>query len=211
MNLVYLANRYHVRKYGEIMIKCLYLYSYSVPFCAELREILFYPNINNFLDISIEDFEYYKKYLKILGFSVSQWEAYYAALRDVDYYRKFIEDIDYYLALEDIYYRRQINSNSYQTLADVDYSVFSNTEIEALEFAFKHFGKFSSYDLIKILRSYPEYKPIEDGERLVNFDDWFKDPKHLAILKKDPFTTKDRKELINAKQKFKQLYKNNKE
>ncbi len=47
------------------------------------------------------------------------------------------------------------------SVADVDKAVLSASDLEALEFAWKYFGKFSKYQLRNITHHYPEWKRHE--------------------------------------------------
>lgn len=84
---------------------------------------------------------------------------------------------------------------------NVDFGVFSQTDIEALETAFKEFGDKKNFELAETSHSYPEWlkhkREIEKGKKRVKMDylDFFLNPKtdgshifdlpeeHLALAK----------------------------
>ena len=49
----------------------------------------------------------------------------------------------------------------FASVSDVDASVLSKTDLEALEFAWQYFGRFSKYQLRDITHHYPEWKRHE--------------------------------------------------
>ena len=68
-----------------------------------------------------------------------------------------------------------------ETVADVDASVLSASDLEALDFAWRNFGNFSKYQLRDITHHYPEWKRHE--RRLgsikrvpMDYADFFKEP-----------------------------------
>ncbi len=69
------------------------------------------------------------------------------------------------------------------SIAEVDESVLSKTDIEALEFAWRTFGQYTQYQLRDITHHYPEWKRHaaklrHDGHKRVEMDytDFFDDP-----------------------------------
>jgi uncharacterized phage-associated protein len=67
------------------------------------------------------------------------------------------------------------------TIADVDPSVISASDREALEFAWRYFGRFSKYQLRDITHHYPEWKRHEHAliktKRVpMDYADFFKEP-----------------------------------
>lgn len=55
------------------------------------------------------------------------------------------------------YVRRKDNFR-YSAAGDIDDAVLSQTDVEALEFAWKNFGHYSEFDLVDITHHYPEWK-----------------------------------------------------
>jgi uncharacterized phage-associated protein len=71
----------------------------------------------------------------------------------------------------------------YASVADVDKSVLSESDFEALTFAWENFGRFSKYQLRDITHHYPEWKRHEraikdQGRKRVKMDytDFFAEP-----------------------------------
>lgn len=99
-------------------------------------------------------------------------------------------------------YIKPINQYTVESIQQVDTDVFSETDIEALEFAFDRFGNYDQFDLSKMSHEFPEWKKFENSlvsrmstrERMdyLDFfldtesevDDAFKDdPNGLALAK----------------------------
>jgi uncharacterized phage-associated protein len=83
--------------------------------------------------------------------------------------------------------------------AEVDKSVLSKTDIEALEFAWRTFGQYTQYQLRDITHHYPEWKRHaaklrHDSHKRVQMDyaDFFNDPAQ-GYNPCHPFSSKDRK------------------
>jgi uncharacterized phage-associated protein len=86
----------------------------------------------------------------------------------------------------------------YASVADVDKSVLSESDLEALAFAWEHFGSFSKYQLRDITHHYPEWKRHEralrhDGRKRVKMDylDFFGEP-DAGYIPCHALTAKDR-------------------
>jgi uncharacterized phage-associated protein len=68
------------------------------------------------------------------------------------------------------------------SIAAMDESVFSDSDIEALNFAWEHFGHLDQYQLARLTHKYPEWKKQEENintlTRCVQMDllDFFDDP-----------------------------------
>jgi uncharacterized phage-associated protein len=78
-------------------------------------------------------------------------------------------------------YVRKHGDYACKTVADVDSTVLSDTDREALTFAWKYFGAFSKYQLRDITHHYPEWKRHENKlvtRKRVPMDlaDFFKEP-----------------------------------
>ena len=90
-------------------------------------------------------------------------------------------------------------------------NVFSDSDIEALEFAIKYFGHLDQFQLAEVSHAYPEWKrfgkQLESGSGSVfnmDYEDFFKDAvpgnEHLVPLEgKDLFVmdTDDKEEMLN--------------
>ncbi|HLE87483.1 MAG TPA: Panacea domain-containing protein [Candidatus Brocadiaceae bacterium] len=87
-----------------------------------------------------------------------------------------------------------------ESISKADISIFSDSDIEALEFVIKNFEKFDQYQLAEISHAYPEWKKFKKDLELGNgsafsmdYEDFFEDAvpgdKYLALLKgKDLFS-----------------------
>ncbi|MGO8926960.1 MAG: Panacea domain-containing protein [Limisphaerales bacterium] len=80
-------------------------------------------------------------------------------------------------------YLAKQSNYEYASIADVDKSVLSETDVEALTFAWENFGYLPKYQLRDITHHYPEWKRHEralrqGGHRRVKMDyaDFFADP-----------------------------------
>lgn len=78
---------------------------------------------------------------------------------------------------------RRKDAYHYDSIAEVDRQVLSETDIEALEFAWRTFGQFTQYQLRDITHHYPEWKRHaaklrRDGHKRVemNYSDFFGEP-----------------------------------
>lgn len=66
---------------------------------------------------------------------------------------------------------------------DVDFDVFSQTDIEALETVYREFGDRDQFELAEMTHVYPEWtkhqKDLSQGRksRLMNYDDFFSEPR----------------------------------
>lgn len=92
------------------------------------------------------------------------------------------------------YVRPSKDGNVVISHQDVDGNVFSNTDREALNFAWQTFGAYDGFDLADISHDYPEWARFEEVIQLglqksTDIDplDFFKDPEKLTYMQKDPF------------------------
>ncbi len=95
-------------------------------------------------------------------------------------------------------YVRQKGLYRYESIADVDLAVLSNSDVEALDFAWKNFGHYSEFDLAEITHHYPEWKrhAVElsrPGAKRVEMEyaDFFDEP-DAGYNPCHPLTKKDR-------------------
>lgn len=115
IKLIYFADRYHLRKYGELLTQDKYFGMKLGPIPSITKDVL---SFNDFLDENI-----------------------------LNYAEEFIEQKGKY----DIISKKEV---------DKDY--LSETEVEALEFAYKIFGDKDQYKLSEITHDYPEWINIKD-------------------------------------------------
>ncbi len=85
-----------------------------------------------------------------------------------------------------------------RSLKEIDRDVFSETDIEALNFAWENSKNFDQFKLAEITHAYPEWKKYEKfleihrgSRQLIDFKDFFSDDSDKELLKKilgtDPF------------------------
>lgn len=143
IKLIWLADRYHLRKYGRPVIGDDYLAMSYGPVGSSIKDI---AEGNDFLPP--EEREYRGKYL---------------------------EKADKYVV---------------KSIAPVDDEVFSETDLEALDFAFKKFGHLNRFRLVEISHNYPEWTKfkaeLESGStrEKMSYLDFFEDPPQYP---NDPF------------------------
>lgn len=101
---------------------------------------------------------------------------------------KDIAEFSVFLAQTEVEYAGQYLSREPQdknvvSLLEVDKKVFSDSEIEALDFAYTEFGKSSPLGLVNITHYYPEWSKFkaaleskETTRETMNYSDFFKDP-----------------------------------
>jgi uncharacterized phage-associated protein len=97
-----------------------------------------------------------------------------------------------------------------ESIREEDLDIFSDTDKEALEFAFATFGNLNQWDLYKLTHLYPEWKKFEDElnskkslVELMDYLDFFKDPK----IEKDSFQL-DEESIKESKSIFEDAIKN---
>ena len=94
-------------------------------------------------------------------------------------------------------YRKKYLSNpgqyDIQSINETDMDIFSDSDIEALDFAIKNFGLFDQYALSEISHAYPEWQKFEKELKTksgsassMDYEDFFKDAKsgdkYLSLL-----------------------------
>jgi uncharacterized phage-associated protein len=125
-------------------------------------------------------------HLRKYGRTVSEC-AYYAMTHGpvASEAKNIAEDNDRLSPTERTYGRRFLRKRDfdYASVVDIDKSVLSATDLEALDFAWKNFGSFSKYQLRDITHHYPEWKRHERAlghptKRRVPMDcaDFFEEP-----------------------------------
>ncbi len=112
LKLVYLADRYHLRKYGRPITNDAYFAMKLGPVPSGTKDI---AELN---DTFVSD------------------------EREINYARNYIESV----RLE------------FRSLRPVDDTVFSDSDMEALDFAWVTFGPLSQFELAELTHEYPEWK-----------------------------------------------------
>lgn len=147
IKLIYLADRYHLRKYAR-------------------------PIVND---------EYFAMDFGPVGSSVKDVAEESDFLSDIErnYAKDFIEKICRY----DV---RSVNNP--------EMSVFSKSDVEALDFVYENFGALDQYELADLSHYYPEWERFREAlaagitRELMDYLDFFKDP---ANYPQDCFTDND--------------------
>lgn len=124
-------------------------------------------------------------HLRKFGRPVSEC-AYYAMLHGpvASEAKHVAEDDDLLPAPARSYARKFLRKKpdyDFASIAPVDDSVLSVTDLEALEFAWRNFGRFNKYQLRDITHHYPEWKrherALKDHKRIkMNYADFFAEP-----------------------------------
>ena len=175
IKLLYLADRYHIRKYGRPLTGDRYFAMKKGVVGSIARDL---TNDSEFLDDEMK--VYAQKYLKPVG------------------------------------------EHAYKVLENMDPSVFSQTDIEALEFSIVNFGKYNQWDLADLTHVFPEWKKFEKealqpgGVEAMKYEDFFDDPdENDPLFKKyfpqgDPFkkiTNEAAKEIFLEENEQEKLWK----
>ena len=148
LKLIFLADRYHLRKYGRLITNDNYLAMQHGPVPSVTKDI---AESNDYLNDESKDYS--------------------------------------------IEYIEPINNLNLSSIKNVDKGVFSETDIEALQFSWDAFGHYDQFQLRDITHSYPEWakykKRITIGSCYpINVLDFLKDPvesvdKSLKLKEKD--------------------------
>lgn len=143
IKLVYLADRYHLRRYGRPMMNDAYFAMPYGPVGSSVKDI---AEFSGFLDDSERD---------------------YASI--------FIEKRD---------------TNKVVSIAKVDTAVFSESEVEALDFSYTEFGGQTASSLVDITHLYPEwgkFKSVLESKETtrepMSYTDFFNNPVDIGTDK----------------------------
>jgi uncharacterized phage-associated protein len=134
LKLLYLADRYHLRKYGRLITNDIYFAMDKGPVASGSKDIA-------------EQCEF-----------IGKLERDYAS---------------HYLGVKRPHH---VKSNK-----QPDNNVFSDSDIEALNFAWERFGSLDQFQLVKLTHKYPEWSrhknALELNSRIqMDLDDFFNDP-----------------------------------
>lgn len=167
IKLIYLADRYHLRKYGRPVLNDHYVAMKRGPVASTVKDIV---ELSDFL--SEEEGEYAKKYLNREGYKVKSVES-------------------------------------------VDKDVFSDTDEEALLFAYKNFGQLNHWNLVQITHIFPEWKKfeqdLESGKKSredMNYEDFFlnSDSKYDELFRSSGENLESSKAIFKDSQKLEALW-----
>lgn len=134
LKLIYLADRYHLRKYGRLITNDVYFAMNYGPVPSSTKDI---AETSEFLGD-----------------------------REKEYASQFIKGID---------------NLTLQTVNTIDDSVFSESDSEAMGFAWKKFGHLNPFELAELTHEYPEWKKYEkalelDSRVQMYLEDFFEEP-----------------------------------
>jgi uncharacterized phage-associated protein len=136
LKLIFLTDRYHLRKYGRLVTNDFYVAMKLGPIPSTIMDI---AEIDKYLNRNYKN--YALKYIK---------------------------------ALDD--------GNTLESINSYDDSLFSNSDVEALEFSWNTFGHFDQWGISDFTHNYPEWekheKAIRSGSKVkdIILEDFFKDP-----------------------------------
>lgn len=152
LKLVYLADRYHLRKYGRLITNDTYFAMSYGPVPSGVKDIAEASE----LFLGDEERAYSSQYLE------------------------------------------PINILTLKSINAVDNTVLSESDIEALDFAWEQFGHFDQFQLSELTHQYPEWKKHEkalelDSRIQIRLEDFLEDPegdieKCFALSKDDKST-----------------------
>jgi len=97
----------------------------------------------------------------------------------------FLTDEEKHYAEE---YLGNLDTRIVKSIKDVDLSVFSKSDIEALNFAINNFSKYQALTLVNFSHEYPEWKKhkqqLDSGQRQASMDysDFLKIPKMQKMI-----------------------------
>jgi len=165
IKFVYLADRYHLRKYGRPIVNDEY---WAMPYGP--------------IGSTVKDIAEFSDFL---------------SKKEKEYVSEFLAQGD-------------VEDNTVVSIQDVDPDVFSETDLESLEFAF---DKFKDVDLVKVSHLYPEWSKFESAlksddvtREQMDYKDFFKDPENIEG---DEFSLPE-EELESSRYLFEENFKVNK-
>lgn len=159
IKLIWLADRYHIRKYGR-------------PIVGDEYMALWYGPVGSLVKDVSEENEF--------------WSPVY-----LTYSRNYLQRVNIY---------------ENKSIKKTDQDVFSDTDLEALDFAIKNFGGMTQFQLAELSHKYPEWKKFESllakkisKSEKMSYLDFFEDP---ANFPEDKFATKNKDEIEASKEIF---------
>ncbi len=143
LKLVFLADRYHLRKYGRLVTNDFYVAMKLGPIPSNIMDI---AKTNKYLNKNVKNYA--------IG---------------------YIKSTD--------------NGKRIESLKNTDDSFFSDSDIEALNFAWNNFGHLDQWGISDFTHNYPEWEKhensIRSGSKMkdIVLEDFFKDPDNDNINK----------------------------
>jgi uncharacterized phage-associated protein len=140
IKLMWLADRYHIRKYGRPITGDIYFAMPLGPVGSTVKDI---SELCVFL--SEEERDYASRYLQA------------------------------------------INNTTVKSVRDIDRSVFSESDLEALEFVHNNYSNFDQSDLVELSHKYPEWAKFKSeleskntSRQLMSYLDFFGNPTNIT-------------------------------
>lgn len=106
-----------------------------------------------------------------------------SSVKDIAEFSAFLDDTERKYASQYLKRGDAAHKNKVVSIADVDEDVFSQSELEALQFAYNEFGAKSASALVDITHIYPEWdkfkNTLQSGEttrEAMSYTDFFSDP-----------------------------------
>lgn len=162
IKLAYLADRFHLRRYGRPIFNDAYLAMQYGPVGSSVKDII-------------------------------ELSPTFLGSEERDYAGRFIE--------------KGTKDNTVRSRDAEDMDVFSDSEEEALRFAYDQFGRLSAADLVKVTHRYPEWQRhaavLDQGTSRVSmsYQDFFENP---AQVTKDHFALSS-EVLAASREEFEEL------
>ncbi len=157
LKLVYLADRYHLRKYGRPIFSDAYWAMEWGPVASSVKDITEFSG-------SEEEISYANNYIAPLAGE---------------------------------------SHPTIQSIKPEDVNVFSDSDVEALEFVQNTFAKLSLTEILKECHKYPEWKKFEEAlksktvsRELMSYADFFENPATEDKYKLEPDHLKSSKEIF---------------
>ena len=162
IKLIYLAERYHLRKYGRPITNDTYLAMEYGAVGSSIKDIVGFTDFLPKLEL-----EYTSKYLA------------------------------------------EKAQNGIMSIKEADTDVFSDSDIEALDFSYRNFGDIPPFELVKLVHKYPEWKKFkvalnskQVSREHMNYLDFFSDP---DSVEDDKFRL-PKEDLDSSKEIFEESY-----
>jgi uncharacterized phage-associated protein len=164
LKLIYLADRFHLRKYGRPIFSDAYWAMPLGPVASSVKDLLEFSG-------SDEELNYSTEYIAPLVGEPNP---------------------------------------TIQSIKEEDVNVFSDSDIEALEFVQNNFGVLNLGEILKVCHNYPEWKKFEEAlksktisRELMSYVDFFENSDSLEdVFKMDPEQLKASKEIFEEQSKI---------
>jgi hypothetical protein len=105
-----------------------------------------------------------------------------SSVKDIAEFSNFLDTEE--LSYASKYLTRGVGNNTLMSIADTDDKLFSESEVEALDFSFGEFGNYPANKLVDITHKYPEWDKFrsaleskETTREPMSYSDFFSNPK----------------------------------